>query len=115
MSLVVVLAQIVAVVGGHQRQARLMGQLDEPVVDDLLFFKAVGLQLKVEAIRKDLHVLFGLEQGIVESAVAQGGRGTSLQAGRQADEALGMGAQVLVPCPPGACSRTLQKNRRTRS
>ena len=96
MGLVVVLAQVVAVVGGHQGQARLLGQLHEPVVDDLLLFEAVGLQLQVEAVREDVHVLPGHHERLVEGAVAQGVGHLALQAGREADDPLAVGAQELL-------------------
>ena len=54
---VVVCAQEVEVVGGHQRHPELAVQVQEPVVDLGLDLDAVALDLQVVVVPEDLHVL----------------------------------------------------------
>ena len=78
--------QVMAVVGGHQRQPQFPPEADEPVVDDGLLRNAVGLELQVEiAVAEDLRVLQGRFAGGLFLATQQGEAISPL---RQADRAM---------------------------
>ena len=85
--------EVVAVVGGHQRQVELFGDLHEAVVDRHLFLQAVGLQLQIEAAGVDVRVFPGQRAGLVHVAGLDGARHFARDAGRKADEPLGILAQ----------------------
>ena len=62
MGLGVFLVQVVAVVGGHQRQVKLAGHLQEPFIGDILFRECVLLQLDVVAAGEDSANTYGPRQ-----------------------------------------------------
>ena len=79
--------QVVAVVGRHQRQAELAGDLDQPLVDGCLLGKEVLLQLEVEAVVvEDLGDLAGAALGIGHPPRADQGRQLAAQAGGEGDQ-----------------------------
>ena len=85
--------EIVAVVGGHQRQMELFGDLHEAVVDRHLFLQAVGLQFQIEAAGVDVRIFPRKGKGLVHVAGLDGPRHLARDAGRKADEPLGILAQ----------------------
>ena len=89
----VVSAQVMAVVGGDQRQFEIVGQLDEEVVDRGLFGNAVVLDFQVEAVREQGRVLPGHVHGRVLAFLEQLLVDLALEAGGQGNEALAVLAE----------------------
>ena len=84
-------AQIVGIVGDHQRHSGLTGDPQHALVHRLLLLDAVILQLKVEiAFSKDAFHLAGIVPGIFVFFIQQILLNTACQAGRQSDQTLVM-------------------------
>ena len=89
----VVGVEVMAVVGGHDGQLEMVGYLQQALVGYLLLGQAVGLQLQIEAVRVDVGVFAGQGDGAVHVTGVEGARDLARDAGRKADEALGIAAQ----------------------
>ena len=81
--------QVVAVVGGHQRQLQLGGHLHQALVDDVLLRDGVLLQLDIVAPGEQLAVPAGGGDGILHPAAAALHGHLALEAGRHGDQPLG--------------------------
>ena len=92
----VVGVEVVAVVGGHQRQAGGFGNLQQGVVDHVLFGQAVGLQLQIKIAGIDGSVFPGQTQGLVHVPGQDGAGNFAGDAGRKAGQALGVAAQHIL-------------------
>ena len=88
--------KVVAVIGRHKRQARAFGQFQQPGVDALLFGESIGLKLQIKAPGVDARVLVGQGAGLVHVAGEDGAGDLARNAGRKADKAVGIAAQLLL-------------------
>ena len=95
----VVGAQVVAVVGGHQRQLEVIGKLDQEIIDRGLLRDAVGLQFQIEPVREQGSVLSGHGHGRVLALFQKLLVDLALEAGRQGDEPLAVSAEQLLVDP----------------
>ncbi len=103
----VLLAHVVAVVGGHHAQAVLAGELLEDLVDLLLLGEAVVLDLNEKAVAEDGEVLVEAGLGQVQAVLEDELGDLRPQAPGEGDEALGMLPQDL-PVNPGLFVKTFQ-------
>ncbi|KAF5035124.1 hypothetical protein DSECCO2_588920 [anaerobic digester metagenome] len=92
----VVGVQVMAVVGGDERQLQVIGQFDQEIVDRGLLGDAVGLELEIEAVRKERHVLPGHGHGLVLALPQQLLVDLALEAGGQGNEALAVFAEQFL-------------------
>ena len=93
----VFLAQVVAVVGGHQGDGHAPAQLAQPLVDPVLDLHAVVLDFQVEvALAENLQVRARGRLGLVHAAVLDAARHLAVQAGRKPDEPAAVLTQDLL-------------------
>ena len=92
------LLQVVAVVGGHERDAELLVDLPQALVGDLLLGYGVLLDLQeIVVLAEDVAVFGGGADGIVQTVLADEVGHLAAQAAGEGDEALMvLGQQVLV-------------------
>ena len=96
----VLLIQVVAVVGGDQRDAGLLGHLDQVAVDLLLLLQPVRLDLEEEVpLAEDVLELAGGDLGRLRPAAHHRLRDLAAEAGGQTDQPLGVLAQELLVDP----------------
>ena len=77
---------IMAVIGRHHRNRRILGQLDEQSVDFFLLGQLVVLNLDVIAVAEDRRVLFDGELGLLIVTVVERRRHFALQTGAQRNQ-----------------------------
>ena len=104
----ILLFQVMAVVGRHQRQGKLPGELDQQGVDPLLLWKAVPLEFHEKSFRaEDLREFPGRPPGLLLPALKQIPGNLPFQAGRKPDQPLVVLGQNL-PVNPGTVVETLK-------
>ena len=103
--------QIVAIVGGHQRDAGFFREADEVLIDALFDFQALVLNFQEEIpFAENIAQPVGVFARLVELFVDDGFGDRSAQAGGERDEAFAvLGKQVVSRC--AACSRSLRESR----
>ncbi len=87
--------QVMAVVGGDERDGKLPGKLLEAPVDDGLFRDVVLLHLKVEAVAEELDQPFRLLPRPLHVALGDVVGNGAVQAGGERDQACAVGGQHL--------------------
>ncbi len=106
------LTQVVAVISGHHRQAKVLFQLEESRADAVLHRQTLILNLKVEVILSEnvAECAGGVARGIVVS-FHQALRNFAFQASRKPDEAARMLRQELL-AHPGLVVKAVQRSLR---
>ena len=100
MGVLLVPVEIMAVVGGHQRQVQFPGQFFQPRVDHPLFRQAVFLKFQVKAVAKDLLQGKGRGPGLVQAVwLGQEIGNLAVQTGGEADKPLAVPGQDLLVDP----------------
>ena len=87
MGMIIGALAIMAIVGRHHRNRRILGQLDQQPVDLFLLGQFVVLNLDVIAVAEDRRVLLDGELGFLVIAVVERLRHFALQTGAQRDQA----------------------------
>ncbi len=96
MGMGLVLIQIVAVIGGHKRDAKLPGKLFQAIVDNGLFRYPVFLHLKIKAVFKQGLEIFGLFFCAFYVVFGNKMRYFSMQTGSECNETIRMCLKYLL-------------------